>query len=329
MHLLRATIFGLIGCAFLPTWVWGQVKVDEKLPEYKFTAREVAGSIKSVGSDTMDKLMQRWTEDFRAGYKSIQPEVEGQGSSKAMPALIAGAAAFGPMSRDPKESEIADFEKKFGYKPTMIPTSIDMLGIFVHRDNPMTSISLQEADAVFSTTRKLGGKISIETWGQLGLKADFAKAPIAIFSRNASSGTYGYFKEKVLGNGDFKSSVSEQSGSASVIQSVGGNRFAIGYSGIGYKTEAVKALALSAEKGGEAIEPLPANAYTGEYPLSRFLFLAVNHKPNTKLDPVRAEFLRFVLSKQGQEIVIEQGFFPVDADTARQALVSVGLEPGF
>ncbi len=222
MHLLRATIFGMIGCVFLPTWVLGQVKVDEKLPEYKFSAREVAGSIKSVGSDTMDKLMQRWTEDFRAGYKSIQPEVEGQGSSKAMPALIAGAAAFGPMSRDPKESEIADFEKKFGYKPTMIPTSIDMLGIFVHRDNPMTSISLQEADAVFSTTRKLGGKIAIETWGQLGLKADFAKSPIALFSRNASSELTDILRKKSLGMAI--SSRASQSNLAQPRRAIGGRQ---------------------------------------------------------------------------------------------------------
>lgn len=309
--------------------LFGQVQVDEALPTYAFEAREVAGTIKSVGSDTMDKLMQRWTEEFQAGYKSVRPEVEGQGSSKAMPALIAGAALFGPMSRDPKESEIAEFEKKFGYKPTMVPTSIDMLGVFVHRDNPLTFLTLAQVDAVFSTTRKLGGKTSIETWGQLGVKGEFAKSPITLFSRNASSGTYGFFKEKVLGNGDFKASVSEQSGSASVIQSVAGNRFAMGYSGIGYKTEGVKALALSLEAGSQPVEPTPENAYSGEYPLARFLFLALNYKPNSKLDPLRAEFIRFIFSKQGQTIVAEQGFFPVDADTARHALKSVGLEPGF
>ena len=306
-----------------------QVPVDEALPTYEFNVREVSGSIKSVGSDTMDKLMQRWTEEFQAGYRGVQAEVEGQGSSKAMPALIAGASSLGPMSRDPKESEVADFEKKFGYKPTMVATSIDMLGVFVHRDNPLQKISLAEVDAIFSSTRKLGNKVSIEQWSQLGLTGDYTKAPIQLFSRNASSGTYGYFKEKVLGNGDFKSSVSEQSGSASVIQSVGANRFAIGYSGIGYKTENVKALSLATEKGGEAIEPTVANAYSGDYPLSRFLYLALNYKPNSKLDPLRREFLRFVFSRKGQEIVAEQGFFPMNAESARESLLSVGIEPGF
>lgn len=323
----------VLGCLVVPFLLAAtsnaQVEVDKAFPSYKFDATGVSGQIKTVGSDTMNNLLIAWTEAFKNGYKSVRAEVEGSGSSKAMPAMIEGAAMFGPMSREFKASEINDFEKKFGYKPILIPTSIDMLGVFVHRDNPMESITLQELDAIFSTTRKLGSKQAIDNWGQLGLKNDFAKSPITLFSRNAASGTYGFFKEKALGNGDFRNTVNEQPGSPAVVQSVGGNKFAIGYSGIGYKTEGVKALAIAADKDSKPVAPVAENMLSGEYPLVRFLYLAVNAKPNTQLDPLRREFLKFVFSKEGQAIVVKDGYFPVDVETAKEALKSVGIEAGF
>lgn len=319
-----------IAIALLTAWpCWSQSTVDEAYPKYPFKASGISGQIKSVGSDTMNNLMLLWTERFKEGYKSVRAEVEGAGSSKAMPALIEGAASFGPMSRDLKASEINDFEKKYGYKPVLIPVGIDMLGIFVHRDNPLESITLSELDAIFSSTRKLGAKQSIEQWGQLGLKGDFAKAPISLFSRNAASGTYGFFKEKVLGNGDFRNTVSEQPGSPAVVQSVGANRFGIGYSGIGYKTEGVKALLLAADKDSKPIAPTAENVTSGDYPLARFLYLAVNYKPGSQLDALRKEFILFVYSREGQEMVIKDGYFPIDAETARESLRSVGIEASF
>lgn len=304
---------------------YSQSTVDPKLPSYKPVAG-LSGQIKSVGSDTMNQLMIIWTEKFKEYYKGVRTEVEGQGSSKAMPALITGAASFGPMSRDAKANEIADFEKKFGYKPVLLPTSIDLLAVYVHRDNPLTEISLEQLDSIFSSTRKLGGE-PIESWGQLGLTGDYAKEPISIFGRNAASGTYGYFKEKVLGNGDFKTSVNEQPGSTAVISSIGENRFAIGYSGIGHSSASVKPLFLSAKKGEKAVEPAEKNAYSGEYPLSRYLYLAVNYKPKSQLEPIRKEFIKFIYSKEGQELAIKEGYFPVDAKTAERALKLVGIAP--
>ncbi len=302
-----------------------QVQVDPKLPSYK-PAIGVSGQLKTVGSDSMNNLLQKWTEKFRDYYKGVRAEVEGQGSSTAMPALIVGASSFGPMSRDPKGSEIEQFEQKFGYKPTMLPTSIDLLGVYVHRDNPIESLSLSQVDAIFSRTRKLGESGSISTWGQAGLSGEFSDAKISMFGRNASSGTYGYFKEVALGNGDYAETVNEQAGSATVVQSVGENKFAIGYSGIGYKTAAVKAVSISKKNGGKAIAPTPDNATTGEYPLARYLFLAVNYKPNSKLDALRAEFIKFIYSQEGQKIVIEDGYFPVDARTAEKALSQINLK---
>ncbi|MCY2985420.1 MAG: phosphate ABC transporter substrate-binding protein PstS family protein [Planctomycetota bacterium] len=319
--LITATFFGLVSLGN----AWADGKVDPNLPVYK-PAPGLSGQIKSVGSDSMNSLMTQWTEKFKQYYKGVRTEVEGQGSSKAMPALIEGAASFGPMSRDAKANEIADFEKKYGYKPVLLPTSIDLLAVYVNRDNPLQSLSMEQVDAIFSSTRKLGSE-SIDNWGQVGLKGDYEKEAIALFGRNAASGTYGFFKEKAMGNGDFRDKVNEQPGSTAVIASVGENRFAMGYSGIGYKTEAVKALALAPKKGEPAIEPTEENAYNGKYPLGRYLFLAVNYKPTSKLEPLRKEFIKFIFSKEGQEIAVKDGYFPVDAKTAAKALKMVGIDP--
>ncbi len=301
------------------------VKVDEKLPDYR-QITGVSGAIKSVGSDTMNNLMTLWQEGFKKSYPGVTVEVEGKGSTTAPPALITGAAAFGPMSRTMKEKEIDDFEKAFGYKPVGVPTAIDMLAVFVHKDNPIQQLSLDQVDAIFSKTRKLGGDKDIMTWGDLGLTGDWASKPISLYGRNSASGTYGYFKEHALGKGDFKDTVKEQPGSSSVVQGVASDKYAIGYSGIGYVTADVRPVPLATNAKSKAIAAVPENAYTGEYPLSRFLYLYVNYKPESQLDPLRGEFLRYVLSRQGQEDVIKDGYYPLTAKMAADALAQVGFK---
>ena len=302
-------------------------KVDPKLPAYR-PVSGVAGNIKSVGSDTMNNLMTLWSEGFRKMYPNVQVEIEGKGSSTAPAALIDGTATFGPMSRAMKGKEVDEFEKKFGYKPTALGTSIDMLAVYVHKDNPIKSLTLQQVDAIFSKTRKGGTEKDIVTWGDLGLTGEWAAKPISLYGRNSASGTYGYFKEHALFKGDYKDTVKEQPGSSSVVQSVASDRFGMGYSGIGYKTADVRAVPLAADASSPAIEASPANAYTGEYPLARFLYLYVNAKPGAELDPLRREFIRYVFGKEGQEEVIKDGYYPVTADMAAEALAAVGLKAG-
>ncbi len=304
--------------------VQAQVKVDPSLPDYS-PVEGISGTIKSVGSDTLNNLMTLWAEGFRAMYPNVQIEIEGKGSSTAPPALIEGTATFGPMSRSMKNQEIDDFEKKYGYKPTALKTSIDMLAVYVNKDNPIKGMTLSEADAIFSKSRKLGHKEDITTWGQVGLDGDWASLPISLYGRNAASGTYGYFKEHVLGKGDYKDSVKEQPGSSAVVQGVASDKGGIGYSGIGYKTADVKAVALAREAGEEYVEAIPENAYTGEYPLARYLLIYVNAKPNTELDPLQREFIRYVFSRQGQQDVVKDGYFPVPAEVAKDSLEAVGL----
>ncbi|HXV22825.1 MAG TPA: phosphate ABC transporter substrate-binding protein PstS family protein [Alphaproteobacteria bacterium] len=309
----KPVLFAMLASLSLAT-VAAAVEVDPKLPDYQ-PVSGISGNIKSIGSDTLNNLMTLWAEGFKAQYPNVKIEIEGKGSSTAPPALIAGTAQFGPMSRPMKSSEIDEFEKKFGYKPTPISTAVDALAVFVHKDNPIECLTMQQIDAIFSKTRKGGLDKDIVTWGDLGLSGEWASRPISLYGRNSASGTYGYFKEEALFKGDYKDSVKEQPGSSAVVQGVASDKYAIGYSGIGYRTADVRAVPL-AKKEGNCVEATAEQAYAGKYPLARFLYVYTNKNPNQPLDPVRAEFVKYVLSKQGQQAVIKDGYFPITAAVA-------------
>ncbi len=294
----------------------GVVTVDAKLPDY-VVASGVSGNLNSVGSDTLNNLMTFWAEGFKAKYPNVNIQVEGKGSGTAPPALTTGSAQVGPMSREMKSSEVATFAGKFGYKPSKIAVAIDALAVFVHKDNPITGLSLTQVDAIFSSTRKRGGQ-DINTWGEAKLTGAFAGKTISAFGRNSASGTYGFFKDNALKNGDYKGSVKEQPGSSSVVQGVAADLGAIGYSGIGYRTSGVKPLPLSETDGAAFIEPNYANCLNGTYPLARYLYVYVNKAPSKDMDKLTSEFITFVLSKQGQEITIKDGYFPLPVDVASE-----------
>ena len=297
----------------------GPPKLDPALQPYKQTSG-VSGSINSIGSDSLNNVMTLWAETFGKFYPNAKVQIEGKGSSTAPPALIAGTAQLGPMSRAMKGTEIDQFEKKYGYKPTQIRTSVDALGVFVNKDNPIKCLTITQADAIFSKSRRQGYKEDITTWGQLGLTGEWAAKPISLYGRNSASGTYGYFKEHTLKNGDYKDTVKEQPGSASVVQGVTVDRFAIGYSGIGYTTAGVRAVPLAEKEGAQCYEADPDNAYSGNYPLSRFLYVYVNRAPGKPLDPLTREFVKLVLSREGQEVVIKDGYYPIPATIAKEEL---------
>jgi phosphate transport system substrate-binding protein len=300
-----------------------QTTVDSALPKYK-AVEGVSGSIKSVGSDTMNNVMTEWQAEFKKLYPSVQTALEGKGSATAPPALTEGQSQFGPMSREMKGSEVDAFEKKFGYKPTGLRTAIDALAVFVNKDCPVDEINFDQLKQIFSVEGK------DMTWGDLGVtNADWASKPIALYGRNSASGTYGYFKEHVLGKKDYKATVKEQPGSSSVVQAIGTDKFGMGYAGIGSKTADVKALKVKKTAKDTAIAPTAANCYDGSYPIARPLLVYVNYKPGSKLDPLRAEFITMIFSKEGQEAVVKDGYIPVLAETAREELKSVGIKPTF
>ena len=300
------------------------VEVDPAIPSYSKVSG-VSGNINSVGSDTMNNLMTLWCEGFNKYYPNVKCQIEGKGSSTAPPALIEGTSQFGPMSRAMKGKEIDAFEKAKGYKPTSVPTSIDTLAVYVNKDNPLNCLSIEQTDAIFSKTRNCGGAKDIVTWGDLGLAGDWQFKPISTYGRNSASGTYGYFKKKALCKGDFKDTVKEQPGSASVVQGITEDIAGIGYSGIGYKTSGIKVIKL-AKEAGKCAAPKLDNVVSGKYPLGRYLYLYVNKEPNKELDPLRKEFLLYILSKEGQQIVVKDGYLPLPADKVAELRATVDTE---
>lgn len=295
------------------------VSVDEGVPEYR-PVSGISGNLSSVGSDTLANLMTLWAETFKRSYPNVNIQIQAAGSSTAPPALTEATSNFGPMSRKMKSKEIAAFEDRYGYKPTAIPVAIDALAVYVNKDNPVSGMTIPDVDAVFSSTRKCGGDKDITKWGDLGLTGNWKNRDIQIYGRNSVSGTYGYFKKKALCKGDFKNNVNEQPGSASVVQSVSSSMNGIGYSGIGYRTSGVRAVPLTKKAGGEFIDATPDNAVSGKYPLSRFLYVYVNKKPNAELAPLDKEFIKLILSKQGQEVVIKDGYIPLPANVVEKYL---------
>lgn len=298
------------------------VKVDPALPAY-LRVSGVSGSLSSVGSDTMNNMMTLWAEAFRKMYPNVKVQVEGKGSSTAPAALIAATSQFGPMSRQMRATEIDQFEARFGYKPTELKTAYDALAVYVNKDNPIAKITLAQVEAVFSKSRKRGHREDVKTWGQLGLTGDWANRPVSLYGRNSASGTYGFFKEHTLKNGDYKNTVKEQPGSASVVQGVTEDRYGIGYSGIGYRTSGVKAVPLAETDKGPFSDGSYADVQSGTYPLWRFLYLYVNKTPGKPLDPLVLEFLRLIYSKEGQEVVVKDGYMPLSAAQARAELAKL------
>lgn len=297
--------------------------IDPELPTYE-PIRGIAGDLRSVGSDTMLNLMGTWSQTFGEYYPGARVHVEGKGSSTAPPALMEGQSQFGPMSRAMDPKEIDEFREKFGYEPTELRVAIDCIAIFVNKDCPIEEISLDQLVEVFSVA---GGRV---TWGDLGVTdADWKNRPLSAYGRNSASGTYKFFKKMALDGQDFKSSVKEQPGSSGVIQAIATDPYAIGYSGVGYLTTGVKTVPVSIEAGDDAFEPNSENAVVGDYPLARFLYVYMNHDRLSELDGLRAEFVRMIFSREGQEGVLKDGAYPIPAEVAREELERVGLEPGF
>jgi phosphate transport system substrate-binding protein len=300
-----------------------QAQVDPALPDYQRVAG-VSGNATSIGSDTLNNLMTLWLEEYRRFYPNVNIEIQGAGSSTAPPAVTEGTAQFGPMSRAMRQSEIDAFEQRHGYPPTAVPVAIDLLAVYVNRDNPIEGLTLAQVDAIFSATRRCGHPSDITRWGQVGMTGAWANRDFTLYSRNAVSGTYGFFKDNALCGGDFKPTINEQPGSSSVVQGVTESLNGIGYSGIGYRTSGVRVISLG-QTADALFEPTPENAASGDYPLARYLYVYVNKHPTRGLSPIEREFVRLVLSKEGQQVVLRDGFVPLPEVAAARFRRELGL----
>ncbi len=298
-------------------------RVDPNLPEYERVSG-ISGNLSSIGSDTLNNLMTLWAEEFERFYPNVRIQIQGAGSGTAPPAITEGTANFGPMSRPMRSSEIQTFEEVHGYPPTQVGVAIDLLAVYVNRDNPIEGLTLAQVDAIYSTDRRCGHDEDITRWGQLGLGGAWENRDIALYGRNAVSGTYGYFRQNAMCGGDFKPATNEQPGSSSVVQAVNESINGIGYSGIGYATAGVRAIALGREDA--LFEPTAENAVSGDYPLARMLLVYVNSHPNRGLPPLEREFFKMVLSRQGQEVVARDGYVPLPESIASRVRAELGLE---
>ncbi len=321
---LRQTSMGLAVAFAFALATTAQADVDPALPDYE-PVSGVSGNLSSIGSDTLNNLMTLWAEEFAKIYPNVNIQIQGAGSSTAPPALTEGTANFGPMSRLMRSNEIQEFEERFGYPPIPVGVGIDTIAVIVNKDNPLNCMSVPQVDAIFSVSRRCGGVDDITRWGDLGLEGAWSNRDFTLYSRNAVSGTYGFFKDNALCGGDFKPGINEQPGSASVVQGVSESLNGIGYSGIGYMTSSVKALEIAGEADGECVAPTAETAVAGEYPLSRLLYVYVNKPPNDPLSPLEREFFRLVLSRQGQEVVARDGYIPLPAPVAERIRAELDL----
>jgi len=300
------------------------VDLDPALPAYK-PVSGLSGTIKSIGSDTLSTQMKQWADGFRGLYPNVTIEIDSKGSSTAPPALLEGASQVGPMSRPMDSGEVAAFEKKYGYPPASTPVAVDALAVYVNKDNPIQCLTLQQVDQIFSKDHWNSNGINVKAWGDVGLTGEWATKPVALFGRNSASGTYETFKETVLRKGDFKGEVKEQADSANVIQMVASDKAAIGYSGIGYLTESVRAVPLASSVGEKCYDTSAESAYFGKYPLARYLYIYLNKNAKQPLDLTLAEFIKYIVSRDGQAETVKAGFYPITNATRTKGLAALGI----
>jgi len=299
------------------------IALDANLPAYQAVS-DISGQIKSVGSDTLKNEMALWASGFEGLYPGVKIEIESKGSATAPPALLEGASLFGPMSRPMNAEEVRIFESVYGYKPAHVRVAADALAIYVNKDNPIPCLTLQQLDQIFSSTPEASGNRSIDTWGGAGLTGDWGKKPISLYGRNPLSGTYEFLKQIALYGGNYKEDVKQQPSSAEVVQSVANDKFAIGYSGIGYKTDGVRTVPLATSYGRECYDAT-AETYSSKYPISRYLYIYLNKEPTEPLDPLRAEFIKYILSKDGQTLTEKGGYFPITYEIREHDLDALGI----
>jgi len=300
------------------------IALDQNLPGYRLVAT-LSGHIKSIGSDTLGREAALWASAFEKLYPDVKIDIEAKGSATAPPALLDGMAQFGPMSRPMMAEETAAFDAKYGYKVSRFRVAVDALAVYVNKDNPIPCLTLPQVNGIFASTIKAPGSANIKTWGDLGLTGEWAAQPIALYSRNAVSGTYEYFRETALYGGDYKPDIKQLPGSEAVVESVAGDKFGIGYSGIGYKTDSVRAVPLASYYGATCYDVSVEPTLSGKYPIARYLYVYVNKNPAQPLEPLRAEFIKYILSKDGQTQTEKDRFYPITNEIREAELRKLGI----
>ncbi|MDQ7074107.1 MAG: phosphate ABC transporter substrate-binding protein [Gammaproteobacteria bacterium] len=293
--------------------------VDSTLPDYSTTS-ELSGTLSSVGSDSLEKIMQQWQATFKQRHPNVQTKIKAKGSSTAPKALIKEEANIGPMSRKMKRTEVKAFKEKYGYKPTKIPVAMDTLAIYVHKDNPIKGLRFADLDSIFSHEHKCGKHKEIKVWGDLGLTGKWKNQTIHAYGRNKKSGTYGYIKKRALCNGAYGKEVSQEENFESITKKVAVSLGGIGYASMAYQNKSVRIIPMAKSRGQKLVLPTPENTLNRHYPLGRFLYVYINRDPTKPVAEVEWEFIKLMLSKQGQEIISNNGYIPLSLKMIKKTL---------
>ncbi len=300
----------LLSTAGSPSRAQLRPELDAKIPPYQPPA-QILGNLEIAGSDTMKPLLDAWVDDLKRRHPGVKAVVKGAGSQTGLTALLEHRTEVAAMSRRITAPEIAEFVKEYGFEPAEVPVAIDALAIFVHHDNPVTGLSLEELEAMFCRERRRGLDHPINTWGLVGLTDEWFEAPIRLYGRNGQSGTSYFFREEVCKGGAFRPQLVNSLGSASVVMDLSKDPQGIGFSAIGYRISLVKPVPIASVKGGRYVAPTFETVMNGSYPLRRNLYLYIARPPKTPPTPTLVELVRFALSAQGQQMALDHGYFPL------------------
>ena len=291
-----------------------------------------------VGADIMDEITLGWIKMFRAAYPRLSVTMEARASGSGVPSLTAGIAHMAPVGREALPKEHDDFVKKYGYEPFAIRVATGSLGslgktatsiVLVAKDNPIAGLTFSQLDAIYSKTRKRG-HADITTWGDLGLSGEWAKRPIHTYGLKPPNGIEQFFKMKVLLGGTWKDGIQNVKGqgfthaftvaSNDMHTQIGGLTYAL----LANVTPDVRVVPLAEKDGDPFVAPTIDTVYHHTYPLSRYVYIYVNRKPGTALEPKIKEFLKAVLSKQGQDVVAAEGvFMPLLPEVVKEELAKL------
>ena len=313
-------------------------KASPALPAYKPVA-SLSGEIRSVGADTMEDLMKLWIAGFQKIYPNVKFQMEAKASGTAAPALTSGTADIGPVAREVLPNEAEPFRAKYGYDIFSVrvaggsyrtPGRTHAITFFVNAKNPIGKLSFQQLDAMYSTTSKAGANQDIATWGQAGATGEWADKPIHLWGLKRPNGIAYFIQTRVLQGGDYKEGINEHTTVGNlpaldaIARGVADDPYAIGYSGFANVIDGVKTVALAEKPKGPFYKGTFEEVASYKFPLSRVIYINLNRKPGTPIDPKVREFLKFVLSRDGQELVEKEGIFlPLTPEIVKQELAKL------
>lgn len=298
---------------------YAEQPVDPSLPIYQ-RVEGLSGKITLTGSDTMAQIAAIWGDSFRNLYPTVEIDIQVKGARDAVPSVINGEATFGLLSRQVTQEEVKAFHDRFGYVPTVLTPSLEPLAVFVHKDNPIESLSLSQLDALFSTSLRRGEKKTAATWGDVGVNGNWANVPVVCRLRSDDTGSQVFVQAVILGGGTFRTDTAGHTSHPDMVRAIAGDPRSVGFAGISHAVPGVKAVPLAWRNGDPAID-----IETPGYPLVRPLQLVVNNPPNKEMSKLEQEFIKYVFSKQGQEDVVKGGFQHIPAAAARIALDAADL----